>query len=1256
MSQITVSSTQIPSWQEPSATELRIFLNHGFVTSDGKVLQPGSPATGIAYLSVACTVVGSVLTIPTLLLDSTTDGRNYVASRYSAFFFDADGNRVAPYQPFSNFAVPPTFSAGTTCNWSDIAVYNTAGIPIYQDLSTFSRTEILQLLSNITAGTVMNPMNTLGDIISGGSGGAPVRVAGNTTTTRKWLLSLGTGSASTMPSFAALTSADITTALAFTPINKAGDTGIGALTTTQPLTLPGDPTLTNHAANKGYVDSVSGVQTFNGSTNPNPVIVNDTNVTITTAGANNTIGWSGTLSAARGGLGIGSYTIGDLPYASGTTAFSKLAGVATGNALISGGVATAPSWGKIGLTTHVSGILPGANGGTGNGFFAVSGPTTSLKTFALPDASANILTDNAVVTGAQGGTGVNNSGKTITLGGNLTLSGSFGTTITVTGTTSVTLPTSGTLVNSAVTTLSSLTSIGTIGTGVWQGTVIDAQYGGTGVNNAGKTITLAGNLVTSGANSLTLTTTGATNVTLPTSGTLVNSAVTTLSSLASIGTIATGTWNATPIGILYGGTGATTQTAAFNALAPTTTKGDIIVMDGSNDIRFAVGTNGQVLSANSGTASGLQWITPLSAAVTSIAGDTGGALTGPALSLLSGSTGTDFNIAGSGTTLTVNIPSASASNRGLITTGPQTIAGDKTHTGAIIVKAGGTAATSAPIYFQSSSKMTTPEAHAFEWDNTDLWMTSSGGTRRKLAYTDSNITGSAASISGNLTGDVTSVGMATTYTGIVPFAKGGTATAINTGAATTGMMMRYDSTLNAGTGGIGLSNDGATLTNLNASSIASGTLDNARLSGVELTANKNAANGYAGLSAGSKITASQITELLASGDLTDFSGTKSGSGTTAIGATIDGGTLTSGHILTWDGTKWVNSPAAAGTANALLDGTVHNDTVANAPSKGYLVIGNATPKWDALAVGSNGTFLKADSTQTKGAIWSTINISTDITGTLGVGNGGTGITGGTSGGIPYFSGASSLASSAVLTANTVVLGGGSGTAPFSSNIGAANQVLRIPGGGGTPAFGAIDLSASGAVGSSVLQPANGGFGTANTNGAYVLLPLHVGFDNGAITTGAGYTITDDTVYVFRFQLANNLVVNKIILAIAAVGAGTVAWGIYAGDGNTKLIDSGAVASAALTANTPKSVTLGASVTLNPGYYYMAWTTAGATNPTLQHVTGSIQNQLMLNSQTTQFGTAANAAVSSVLPSTLGAITGFTSTTVASNCPLIKLQN
>lgn len=74
---------------------------------------------------------------------------------------------------------------------------------------------------------------------------------------------------------------------------------------------------------------------------------------------------TGVVATVNGGTGQSSYVVGDILFASTTTALSKLADVATGNALISGGVGVAPSYGKIGLTTHVSGILPIANGGTG---------------------------------------------------------------------------------------------------------------------------------------------------------------------------------------------------------------------------------------------------------------------------------------------------------------------------------------------------------------------------------------------------------------------------------------------------------------------------------------------------------------------------------------------------------------------------------------------------------------------------------------------------------------------------------------------------------------------------------------------------------------------------------------------------------------------------------------------------------------------------------------------------------------------------
>jgi hypothetical protein len=72
-----------------------------------------------------------------------------------------------------------------------------------------------------------------------------------------------------------------------------------------------------------------------------------------------------TIAVNKGGTGLTSYAAGDIIYASASTTLARLAGVATGNALISGGSGVAPSWGKIGLATHVSGILAVENGGTG---------------------------------------------------------------------------------------------------------------------------------------------------------------------------------------------------------------------------------------------------------------------------------------------------------------------------------------------------------------------------------------------------------------------------------------------------------------------------------------------------------------------------------------------------------------------------------------------------------------------------------------------------------------------------------------------------------------------------------------------------------------------------------------------------------------------------------------------------------------------------------------------------------------------------
>ena len=53
---------------------------------------------------------------------------------------------------------------------------------------------------------------------------------------------------------------------------------------------------------------------------------------------------SGTLGVARGGTGIASYAVGDLPYASASTTLAVLSAVAVGKALVSKGTSTAPAW------------------------------------------------------------------------------------------------------------------------------------------------------------------------------------------------------------------------------------------------------------------------------------------------------------------------------------------------------------------------------------------------------------------------------------------------------------------------------------------------------------------------------------------------------------------------------------------------------------------------------------------------------------------------------------------------------------------------------------------------------------------------------------------------------------------------------------------------------------------------------------------------------------------------------------------------
>lgn len=352
--------------------------------------------------------------------------------------------------------------------------------------------------------------------------------------------------------------------------------------------------IVGNTLNATAAGSVTSVGMSGGSTG---LTVNSNTTNPITSTGTFTIG--GILNAASGGTGLSSYTVGDLLQANAVNTLQRLQAVATGNVLLSGGVGALSAWGKVGLTTHVSGILPVANGGTGlSGSFNVGDLLYASGPFALSmrpiGSNGQVLT---VVSGqpawaAGGGTGtvtsvdVSGLGTGMTfLGGPITSSGS----ITMTG-------------------------------------VLDADNGGTGQSS----YTIGDILQASSATAISKL------AAVATGNVLLSGGVAALSSWGKVGL------TTHVIGTLPAANGGTNLTSY--------TTGDILYASGTNTLaRLAAATNGYVLTLVAGLPA---WAAPTG-------GGGGGSVTSVGLAAPSIFSVTGSPVTASGTlTLTLNTQSS----------------------------------------------------------------------------------------------------------------------------------------------------------------------------------------------------------------------------------------------------------------------------------------------------------------------------------------------------------------------------------------------------------------------------------------------------------------------------------------------------------------------------------------------------------------------------------------------------------------------
>ena len=161
--------------------------------------------------------------------------------------------------------------------------------------------------------------------------------------------------------------------------------------------------------------------------------------------------------------------------------------------------------------------------------------------------------------------------------------------------------------------------------------------------------------------------------------------------------------------------------------------------------------------------------------------------------------------------------------------------------------------------------------------------------------------------------------------------------------------------------------------------------------------------------------------------------------TTGSGTSIsDGGTGTDKAVYA-NGTGGGSLNAVNGgtgnatlTAHALLLGQGTSPITGVSPVAIGRLLSSQGATSDPAYLASSGTTTTVLHGNASGLpTYAAVSLTADVSGTLPVGNGGTGIASGTSGGVLAFTGSTTITSSAALAANAIVVGGGAGVVPLT---------------------------------------------------------------------------------------------------------------------------------------------------------------------------------------------------------------------------------